>query len=303
MDKKGNFELNDIKELVQLNSQVLFAKNTDEAFAYCDNIAKNHYENFPVGSILVPKQLRKHFYSIYAFARIADDIADENFDLTKQEKVNLLNLLEENLKKVVENKEETNNPILLALSKTIDEKKLPIEPFQKLIIAFKMDVNFVQPEKMSDLLKYCHYSANPIGELILRLYGNFNENTAKHSEAITSALQLLNFWQDLSKDIPNGRLYVPQEIIEEYNFNNEYNIEKTLPILLIYSEKLLNFGKDLPDFIKDLRLKYELKLIINGGYFILRKEQKLGGKLLVTRPKLTKYDYLKIFIKSILWKS
>lgn len=302
MNKSGKFGLNEITELVQLNPQVLFVKNSDDAFAFCEKLALSHYENFPVGSIFIQKQLRKHFYSIYAFSRIADDLADENYEISKYDRINFLDLFENNLLRVIEKKEKSNNPILLALSTTIEAKKLPIEPFQKLIKAFKMDINFVQAETLDDLITYCQYSANPIGELVLRLYDNFNEETAKRAEAITSALQLLNFWQDLSRDIPSGRIYIPKNILEEYNLKNENRIDKTIQILLIYSEKLLNFGKDLPDFIKDLRLKYELKLIINGGFAILKKEYKLGKELIKVRPKLTKLDYLGILLKSILWK-
>jgi phytoene/squalene synthetase len=282
------FELKEILELVEINPQVLFVKNESEAFAYCKKIALGHYENFPVGSIILPKKIRKHVFSIYAFSRIADDIADEVYAISKEDRLSLLNKFIANLEKVIKEKVPTLNPIYLSLSITIQERQLPLEPFEKLITAFKMDVDFRQPNDYDDLLDYCQYSACPIGELILRLFDEYNEENAKKSDAITSALQLINFWQDLSVDRENGRNYIPEN--------------KNLSELFDFTENLLNFGTDLPNFIKNIRLKIELRLIINAGLKMIAVLRQMNEKLFIQRPVLKKSDYLGILFKSILWK-
>jgi phytoene/squalene synthetase len=282
------FELKEILELVEINPQVLFVKNESEAFAYCKKIALGHYENFPVGSIILPKKIRKHVFSIYAFSRIADDIADEVYAISKEDRLSLLNKFIANLEKVIKEKVPTLNPIYLSLSITIQERQLPLEPFEKLITAFKMDVDFRQPNDYDDLLDYCQYSACPIGELILRLFDEYNEENAKKSDAITSALQLINFWQDLSVDRENGRNYIPEN--------------KNLSELFDFTENLLNFGTDLPNFIKNIRLKIELRLIINAGLKMIAVLRQMSEKLFIQRPVLKKSEYLGILFKSILWK-
>jgi squalene synthase HpnC len=185
------------------------------AYKLCKMISQNHYENFPIASFIIPKKIRKHFYSIYAFARYADDIADEKSNLDRADRISIL----DNLSYFIEN---TNDgqieqyPILFALRNTINEMALPTEPFLKLLKAFKMDIGFKQPETWQDLINYCEHSANPVGELILRLFNEYTQETAYYSDKITTALQLINFWQDLSIDLQNNRCYIPKETINKY---------------------------------------------------------------------------------------
>lgn len=282
------FKLDEILELQELHPHTLSVKNEIDAFKYCRKVALGHYENFPVGSIFLPKKVRKHIFSIYSFSRIADDIADESYQLSPEERINLLDKFLSNLKNVVKNEISTSNPIFLSLSKTITEKKLPFEPFKKLITAFKMDVYFTEPKNTNDLMEYCSYSANPVGELILRLFNEYNEENAKKSDSITSALQLINFWQDLSIDIKNGRRYIPEglKLIELFDF----------------TDKLLNFGKNLPNSIKNSRLRFELKLIINAGLKINENNKKMHQLLFEKRPVLRKIDYIWIIYNSLAWK-
>jgi phytoene/squalene synthetase len=282
------FELKEILELVEINPQVLFVKNESEAYDYCRKVSLGHYENFPVGSIFLPKEIRKHVFAIYTFSRLADDIADEDYELSEEQRLDLLGKLISNMKKIIDKKAETCNPIFLTLSRTIHEKQLPIEPFEKLITAFQMDVNFKAPQGFDDLLDYCEYSACPIGELILRLFDEYNAENAKKSDAITSALQLINFWQDLSVDRKNGRNYIPDG--------------KNLHELFDFTENLLNFGRDLPNYIQNFRLKFELKIIVNAGLRMISILRKMDENLFAFRPVLKKSDYLNIILKSILWK-
>lgn len=283
------FTINDIKELVELHPQVLFVKNESESYDYCRKIALGHYENFPVGSLLLPKKIRKHVFSIYAFSRLADDIADEAYPISPEERLLLLDRFMSNLILASANKTTTSNPIFLSLAATIQLFELPITPFDKLITAFKMDVKFVQPKNLDDLLNYCSYSACPIGELILRLFNEYGKENGEKSDAITSALQLINFWQDLSVDILKGRNYIP----EKYS----------LQFLLDETEKLLNFGEDLPNLLRNRRLRLEIKVIVNAGQKILSILRKMGDELYTKRPVLRKIDYFGIIIKSIIWKS
>ncbi len=303
MSKKAKqpntFDLEELKQLVEINPNLLATNSITAAEKFCKKIALSHYENFPVGSILIPKQIRKHFYSIYTFSRIADDIADEDYSLNADERLKLLNTFLENTISTAKNNFSTTNPIFIALRHTINEMGMPFAPFEKLIKAFKIDVLFVRPNSIDDLTQYCKFSANPIGELILRLFGEYNTHTAELSDAITSALQLINFWQDLSIDLNKGRNYIPKDLVEELSTKSSSDFNLTLHLLLIYSEKLLNFGKDLPKLIKNRKLKFELKVIINAGFKILEKEQKLQAKLFEYRPKLRKLDYLFILLKSL----
>lgn len=269
-----------------------------KCYDICKYIAKAHYENFPVGSLLIPKNLRKHFYAIYSFARIADDISDENYFIDKNEKLFYL----DNFKNSLINNNYLN-PIIKALNNTIQEKNLPYEPFIKLIDAFRYDVDFEPFKNWDEILRYCDNSANPIGELILRLFNNYDNEIKKYSDAICSGLQLINFWQDLSVDILKGRNYIPIDLLDKYgiksldiNSINKSNIQQLLNEIYDYTEKFYKFGFEITNKIKNKRLKLELKITILGGYTILKKVSLLEEKILINRPKLNKFDILKIIL-------
>ncbi len=303
MKKVNNRE--DLLLLTNSNSGKLNSKHIDDSYTFCKQIAINNYENFPVGSILIPSNLRPHFFSIYAFSRIADDIADESFIENRDEKLASLNRMID----MVENKvkyQETQNPVFSALYKTILEKNIPNEPFIKLINAFKQDVMFQQPENWDDVLDYCNKSANPIGELVLRLFDNYDETTSKKSDAICTGLQLINFWQDLSIDMKRGRFYIPKIVLQKNNitiYNEKLigkkdNINKSLNELYDFTEKFYKFGFNLINNIKNKRLKLELKLTMQGGDLVLNKIKNLGIDILDKRPKLNKIDYFLILLKA-----
>ncbi len=292
----------------------------DSAYKICQSIANNHYENFPIASFFIPKHLRKHIYSIYAFARYADDIADEKSNSDQATRVAIL----ENLEYLIINVDDENTkhyPIILALNETIKQMNLPVDTISRLLTAFKMDIYFSQPNTFDDLMNYCEYSANPIGELILRLFNEYNEETATLSNKITSALQLINFWQDISIDLKNNRRYIPKSLMDQYllqkipNFDNVHtNIENPTKIeefgqfnalfeyLFSETENLLNDGSKLINKLNNKKLQFEIKLIVNSGRRILAKEKSRKYHLLFRRPKLNIIDYIRILLKSILWK-
>ncbi len=278
--------------------------NAKKAFSFCKRIAKSHYENFPVASLLVPHRLRPHIYAIYAFARTGDDISDE---LTKiipeQDALEALNNYEQMLINL-SNPNNTNgiaNPIFHALKITIDKFNMPISIFQRLLAAFRQDILCSQFIDMHMLMKYCNNSANPIGELLLYLFDECNEQNLAYSNDICSALQLINFWQDMSIDLPRGRCYVPQAYLLKYNIDTA-NIklnEELLTDLYGYTSNLLYNGKNILNSVNNFRFKLELAFIINGGEMIMKKLYETGVDILHIRPKLSKKDWLATIAKSL----
>jgi len=294
-----------INLLTKVDSTILSTESAEVSFDFCKYIALGHYENFPVGSVLIPQKIRKHFYSIYAFSRFADDIADYPNILTNEERIKYLCDFE-NILDIYESKK-TNNPIFLALSKTIEEYNIPVDTLKKLINAFKIDVNFKQTDSIEDLEYYCSFSANTVGELILRLFNQYNSNTSFFSDKICTGLQLLNFWQDLSVDIKNGRNYIPIYILNKHSLksddlfvNSHINLKKCLDELLEITENYFTIGQNLLHHIDNFRLKLELKVIIQAGFYFLNKMKKNSLYLLKERPKLKKIDTIRIFAKALL---
>ncbi len=296
------------EDLLSLSAPVFTDFGIERAYAFCKEITTKHYENFPVGSWLIPKDSRRFFYSIYAFSRFADDLADEEgFEFSPNDRIEALNKLGECLIGL-QGDEEINNPIFLALKDTIEKKELPLDPFQKLLEAFKMDVNFVQPNNFEDLEKYCFYSANPVGELVLRLFNEYNEKTAKFSDMICTGLQLANFWQDLSIDLPNGRIYIPKIQLENINLTTDdllllrkkEHIEMCLKKLIEKTRWYFLNGWQILIYTSNKRLRFELNAIIVGGLRILKKEATLGAKILQKRPKLNSIDFARIFLKALI---
>jgi len=263
----------------QLNIEKFNVNTLDDAYKFVQQIAKGHYENFPVGSILIPKKLIKYIYTIYTFARIGDDISDEISKTNPTEALILLNKYEECLNNCI-NENEINNPIFLALKDTIIKNKLPLDLFKRLIIAFRRDIHFIQSHTFDDLFDYCNYSANPIGELILRLFKE-NNKAIYYSNKICTALQLINFLQDLSIDLNRNRNYFPKSLLENSSINKQI-LNKYISII----ENLLTEGKIIIKFISNFRLRYELRLIILGGRIMLYKIKKNNIKILKKRPTI-----------------
>ena len=311
---KPNLTQNEWIDNIETNQKI--DSFVEYSYNYCKSIALGHYENFPVASIILPKKYRKHIFAVYAFSRLADDIADEcNFwdkDIKIEKLDNLINSLKENL-----NKNKSNDffhPILSSVIDTINEFELEISLFERLINAFKYDADFREFESFDDVIKYCENSANPIGELILNIFGEINKNSPteknryfdviEKSNSLCTALQLVNFWQDFSRDKINNRFYVSNDILKEYNLkinefyfensNNLVNLEKVLNDIYIKTEKKFENSKNIHKYIKSKRLKLELLFIFYAGYRTFDKIKGLKTNILIQRPKLNKLDYLKI---------
>jgi hydroxysqualene synthase len=277
----------------------------ESAYLFCTKIATKHYENFPVGSLLVGRERQPHFFAVYAFSRLADDIADE---LPQSSKERLENL--QILRNYLYQKSESH-PIFRALHNTAAELEIPVELFGRLITAFERDSKFEQPKTWEDIYDYCSYSANPIGEAVLYIFREHNKETVNASDAICTALQLTNFWQDFSRDIPNGRIYLPLELTntlklniecfatQDYSANFRLVFAQALSLSIEKTNALFQIGSAIIRNTKSKRLRLELCLTIEGGLKILQRTKQLSHHVLDERPALTSLDWIMIIGASI----
>jgi hydroxysqualene synthase len=276
--------------------------DTDSPYKSIEKFAKEHYENFPVISIFIKKDLRKHIAVLYWFARTADDIADEN-GASDEDKIIKLNRFEGRLTSLLQGKYENDNEA--ALHNTIVSMNLSQGLFYELLAAFRQDLVKKKYRSFEELLDYCKYSANPVGRLILELY-DIRDNVAfNYSDKICTALQLINFYQDVKIDYNMNRIYFPidemgmfsvTENMFEFNKIN-INLEKLVKYSIVRAEKLLDEGENLLKFLPG-RLKIEIKWTLLGGREILNKIRKNEFNIFI-RPKLNNRDFLMLLIKSL----
>lgn len=298
-----------MQHLLQLDGGKFKVSTAKEAFEFCKNVANRHYENFPVGSIAIPRKVRKHFFSVYAYSRFADDIADE-FASDDSKKNLAIEMLEQLAKYAAEKfNSQCGNPIFMALGETMKLLNLPAKPFINLTVAFIKDINFARAETIEDLYDYCQYSANPVGEIVLRLYGEYNEENAALSDKICTALQLVNFWQDISVDKHKGRIYLPKKIFPKIELNDLLQNKKSsilqddLTIIYNLTYNLFAEGKLLANKVKSKRLMLELKMVVAGGLKILSKVNRLGTDIISKKPIISKIDVAGIFLKALFRKA
>ncbi len=275
----------------------------EESYAYCHKLTYAHYENFPVGSLLIPKQLRPHVHAIYAFARVSDDFSDE--EEYEGRRLECLDDWERQLQACYQG--DADNPIFIALAHTAETYKLPIELLQGLLIAFKRDVTVNRYETFDSVLEdYCRYSANPVGRLILHLFGYTDEERLQCSDKICTGLQLINFWQDVAIDLKKDRIYIPQEEMravgysEEELFEHTYDerFQKLMFRLGQRTWKLMDDGFPLPDLVK-WPLSQELRLTWLGGMEILSRNRKNNYNMFAKRPKLRKWDFIALALRAL----
>jgi len=272
------------------------------AYDYCERLARSHYENFPVGSVLVPKRLRKHFYSIYAFARTADDFADEGYteNHTEQERLELLEEWRQMLR--ASDAGRATHPIFVALAETRSQFDLPITLFEDLLSAFKKDVTKRRYQSFDELLDYCRRSANPIGRLILLLFGHRDQQFHKWSDDICTALQLANHWQDVRVDLAKDRVYLPAEDLARFRVSYDdlagsqadQNFKQLMKYEVARARELFARGKPLCMVAKG-RLGLELRAVWLGGFSILDRIEANDYDVFMRRPVITSTDKLRIF--------
>ena len=286
---------------------------TLDAYRYCENLAKSHYENFPVGSLLIPKNKRPYVWSIYAFARTADDFADENYpnrlnfsnretwreQIQKEEAARLEKLENWNQQLNDASQGKAKEATFIALQKTIEDLQIPVQLLQDLLTAFKMDVVKRRYSNWQEVLHYCKHSADPVGRLILRVFSYQNPKLDEMSDAICSGLQLANFWQDIAVDREKDRFYIPQELLDKYSlsvedlFEDSEKIRMQAPSLLKdlgdFTEDLFKKGAPLPLQVRG-KLSWELKCTWLGGVTILKRACFNPKRQGFERPKIRRSD-------------
>ncbi len=269
-----------------------------QAYQHCQTIANQHYENFPTASLLLKKSLRPAVAVIYAFARAADDFADEG-DFSKEERLQKLDDWEYQLDLCLEDKSE--NPIFIALADVMKTHDLPVQLFRDLLAAFRMDVNFKGFETLDDLLFYCKHSANPVGRLMLALHKIDDDKALTASDAICSALQLTNFWQDFKIDIPKGRCYLADEWLQQVQVSREdvlaghctlAQLRPAIDKAIAETSQLFAQGYTLLPYLP-FRLRIQIAATLAGGTSILSATDKLEDPL-NQRPTLSKLDWLRV---------
>jgi squalene synthase HpnC len=265
--------------------------------------AKSHYENFPVISFFIPKELQKHIAVIYWFARTADDIADEG-SLSEEIRLKQLEEFENNFTNALNSK--PRNDFESALVNTIRGKNFTQSLFYDLLKAFKQDVIKKRYENFEEVIEYCKHSANPVGRLILELFDIRNEDAFRLSDKICTALQLTNFYQDLQIDFRKGRIYLPEDELQKFNVSkksfelkeNSLNLQQLLRHNISRTEQMFKEGRGLLKHLKG-RLKFEISWTILGGEEILKKIKKIEYNTINIRPELSKRDYFFLAVKSL----
>ncbi len=280
------------------------AMSSTQAYRHCLQIAKNHYENFPVASWFLPRRIRYPIAAIYAFARRADDIADEG-DLTDEQRLAQL----DDMGRAIDGAHQglvSNDPVFIALADTLQRFDLPVQLFHDLLSAFKQDVTKKRYADFGEVMDYCRRSANPIGRLLLHLVGRTERQLLGHADALCSALQLINFYQDLTQDYDEmDRIYLPQDEFRRSLLNETYIKNRITdgPMILFMrkqyerTNKLLNAGAPLGKKLGGL-FGFEIRLIAAGGSRILQRLHAEDENL-YARPRLVIGDWLWVFWKAL----
>ena len=264
----------------------------------------DHYENFPVASFLLPRRLVPAVEAIYAFARSADDLADEG-DAKPAERLAALHAYEEALDRIAR-QESVPDPMFARLAAVIAKFQLPLKPFYDLLSAFKQDVETTRYARYEDVLDYCARSANPVGLLMLHLYGAADEENVRDSDAICSALQLINFLQDVAIDQQKERIYLPMEDLTRFAVSPaaferpeahgkwsalmRFEVARTRALMLSGAPLALRLRG---------RIGWELRLVVQGGLRILEAIEAVNYDVFRRRPKLEKRDWLIIFWRAL----
>jgi len=259
-------------------------------------LSVEHYENFPVASLVLPRALRPPVTAIYRFARCADDLADEG-DANPDQRLRALAGLRAGLTQALAG-ETVDDPILDTLAATQRQWRLPAEPFFDLLDAFTQDVTKTSYADFGELLDYCRRSANPIGRLLLHLYHVSDDDALRQSDSICTALQLINFWQDIAIDFAKGRVYLPLDECARFGVDADAigpgQINSNWQALVAFQHRrarqIMLSGAELCHRLPG-RLGFELKLVLQGGLRILEKLDRVRGDVFRHRPVLGFWDW------------
>jgi len=281
------------------------APSLAESQEYCRQLARTHYENFSVATWFLPKHLRQDFLNVYAYCRISDDLGDEVGDAKAA--LALLDEWQRELDACYEGS--PRHPVFVALAETVKKFSIPKHEFSDLLIAFRQDQTVTRFETFEDVLAYCHYSANPVGHLVLYLCGYHDVERQQLSDYTCTALQLANFWQDVSVDYGKGRIYLPLEDFRRYSVSEQdlaqnHNTPAFCEMMKFEVERArLWFDRGLPLVTKvDKELAVDLELFSRGGQEILNAIERQHFAVLGRRPVISKTRKLALVARAALGK-
>jgi squalene synthase HpnC len=274
----------------------------EESLAYTRWLATHHYENFHVVSFLLPKRLHQDFYNVYAFCRWADDLGDETGD--PQESLRLLAWWREELHRMYEGS--ASHPVFVALQSTAIQHQLPVAPFDDLITAFERDQTVTRYANFEEVFEYCRYSANPVGRLVLGLCGYRDAARQELSDATCTALQLANFWQDVTVDWEKDRVYLPLDLLERHGYPVEAigerrfddRFRQVMKDAVEVARELFLRGLPLAGMV-DRRLAIDLELFSRGGLKVLEKIERQDYNVLAGRPAISKVERLGLLLGAL----
>jgi len=297
-------------------------KKLEKSYKFCRELATSHYENFTVASLLIPKSKRDNIYAIYAYCRIVDDIGDEassdfpfltdlNVEVNWEEwseserRLHLLEYWESQLTLCYTGT--PSNPVMYALQDTILSFEIPITPFIKLISANRLDQAQHRYETFENLLNYCEYSANPVGQIFLHLFGYDDELRQTYSDFTCTGLQLVNFLQDIKTDFLRGRIYIPQEDMAYFGYSEDelsknienQNFQRLMKFESSRAREYLNQGYKLIDYLNG-PIRLDVALFNRGGSAVLKSIERSEYKVLMSRTKLSRYDSMGLVLVNFL---
>jgi squalene synthase HpnC len=280
----------------------------EDAQTWCRTLATTHYENFHVATWFLPKRVRPHFESIYAFSRVSDDLGDEVADTATA--LRLLGEWRLMLAECYRHPQSSMHPVFVALRLTIEQTGVPQQLFDDLITAFEMDQTVTHHESMESLIHYSKYSANPVGRLVLWVSGYRDEERGLLSDKVCTALQLANFWQDVVEDWHRGRRYLPADAMQRFGVTNEMIAERQftpeframMVFLVGYADSMLESGGEIARRV-DAELGVTLRLFEQGGRAALDGIVAQGYDVLKSRPSVSKATKMRLLAGALLGKA
>ena len=272
-----------------------------EAYERCERLARSHYENFTVGSRLLPSGKRRHFYAIYAFCRFVDNLGDE----LEGDRLRALDYWEQEVDACFSGT--PSHPYMVAVQDTVRSFDIPREPFLRLIEANRMDQETKRYATYADLEHYCRHSANPVGHLVLYVCGYRDEERQRLSDFTCTALQLANFWQDVARDHAMGRIYIPREDMDRFGYTEEQlaqrevtdGFRRLIAFEVDRARDLFHQGLPLVDRV-DGTLKLDIALFSKGGLSVLDSIERQGFDVLSRRPVVGRVRKLRLLVSTLL---
>ena len=281
------------------------APSLEQAQQYCAHLARTHYENFSVATWFLPKNLRQDFFNVYAYCRISDDLGDEVGD--PKAALALLDEWQAELDKCYTGA--PRHPVFVALAETVRKCEIPKHEFSDLLIAFRQDQTVTRFDNFNDVLAYCRYSANPVGHLVLYLCGYKDPERQQLSDYTCTALQLANFWQDVSVDYAKGRIYLPLEDLRKFSVNEEDIAQnrntaafcEMMKFEVARAREWFDRGLPLAGNVKK-ELAIDIELFSRGGQEILNAIERQNFAVLGRRPSISRTRKLALVARAALGK-